>query len=119
MKIGIIEVFIVLIFAALAVVSYLLNRWRQESNDRFYIALEGLIEKLDAINGNITISLGYMTKTVNELSDFRRDFGLTLNKELANKVQAILDAGEKPENMMKKIDPKTGKEIWETIDHGW
>jgi molybdopterin synthase catalytic subunit len=106
------------IVAIIKFVGYLKERDNVESV-RFSATSVMLDDHFTQINGHQLETIGLMRRLVAEMEDYRRDFALTLNKELANKVQAILDAGEKPEHMMKVIDPITKKETWEPMDHGW
>jgi hypothetical protein len=123
MKIDIGDIFIVLIFAAIVIGGYLLYKYSKRRDDQFsaqITALENGIKKLDDdFKQNVLLLIGNIHKTYVEVSQFRIDFGLTLNKELANKVQAVLQAGVRPEKMMQIMDKKTGEKKWEKIDEGW
>ena len=87
---------------------------------KFSDMLEGNIVKLntDVSYGMLEIS-GEMRRLMTELSDFRRDFNLKFDNELAAKINAILATGHTNPGMMKKFNPETGKEEWVEVDPGW
>jgi hypothetical protein len=108
----------VVIVAIIKYAQYLRERDNVESV-RFSATSVMLDDHFTQINGHQLETIGYMRRLVAEMQDYRRDFALTLNKELATKVQAIIDAGEKPTGVMKKFNPETKQNEWVPIDHGW
>jgi hypothetical protein len=69
--------------------------------------------------GKITLLHGHAMKLEHQLADLQKFLLITFDNELVKKMTAVLQIGEKPENMMKKFNPKTGEDELVSIDHGW
>jgi hypothetical protein len=112
------DIFLGLIFVALCAVSYLLYVSKRESSDQFYIGLEDITRRLDDINGNLLIISGNASGIKNECAEFRREFAICFDNDLAKKIEAVLRTGEKPDNMVKKVNAN-GSIEYVPMDHGW
>jgi hypothetical protein len=111
-KIGITDLVLIAIFVLLCVALFLAIRYfsmfdtyKVEADAEIYIKLEEII--------------GVMRLQFNEIADFRKDFVLTFDSELRKKLTEVMQIGEKPDNLMKKYNPKTGKDELVPIDKGW
>jgi uncharacterized membrane protein len=122
MRIGIGEILLmiqIVVFCSVVII-YALHKKRQENIKSVrFTAMSCHIERLfDELKGTVIASNGHLMTLVNELRDYRREFNLTFNTELAGKVEAILHAGETKDGMMKKMN-ESGETEWVPIDHGW
>ena len=113
------DILLLLILAVLVVAIVLCALYLRE-RDSVWAARFGVTsDKLVHLNGFQLEMIGVLRRLLAEMEDYRRDFALTLNTELANKVNSIISSGNKPADMMKKYNEETKKEEWVPIDHGW
>jgi hypothetical protein len=104
MKIDIGDIFVIGIFALLAVALYLAVKFIKSLEEKE----EYWIDQFEELDGKLTLIHGCFMKSIDEIAAMRRDFNLKFDNELAKKVSAVLAIGEStPEHFMKKFNPET------------
>lgn len=86
-----------------------------------YVAytLQDMLKCLNRISGQQVTAYGLISHFKNIVEDFRRDFNIKFDNELANKVTQVLKIGVRPADMMQVINPETGEKEMVPIDKGW
>ena len=81
--------------------------------------LQCVLKCLNRISGQQVVEFGQVSQFKNVVEDFRRDFNIKFDNELANKVTQVLKIGVRPADMMEVVNPVTGKKEMVPIDKGW
>lgn len=84
-----------------------------------YDYLRTMENSLSNIFGTVTLLSGHLMKLEKQLTDLHAFLLMTFDSELVKKMTAVMQIGEKPTNLMKRFNPKTGEDELVPIDHGW